>query len=477
MAAEQSLATELIDARTDSPHAQASSRRARVLPGAVALMSVVVFLAAVPFAKIPLAQVPAFIPVYESALVLNDLITAMLLFGQSVIARSRALGALASGYLYTSATALLHMLSFPGLFSPTGLLNAGPQSTAWIYMFWHAGFPIFVIAYALLKDSKEARMTGKSVAASTLALTVGAVLGLAAAMVALATAGESLLPHIMQNHHYAPAMQWVAGSTWGLCLLALVVLYRQKSRSTIDLWLMVVLCAWICDVALSAVFNEGRYDLGFYVGRIYGMCATSFVLLLLLVENTFLHSRLAAALDELKRLATTDPLTGVANRRAFEAALTAHWQRALHDRSTLSLLMIDIDFFKLFNDRYGHVEGDRCLVLVAECLARAVRRGSDLVARYGGEEFVVLLPDTNAASAAHVARRMCDAVAALCIPNEGSLSFRKITISVGVASRVIDAGAETTVLTRAADHALYLAKAAGRGRVEQAAHAERQQDA
>jgi diguanylate cyclase (GGDEF)-like protein len=468
MTAEQSLMSELIDEQADSPLSHSLNRHTRLVPGAIALLSMLVFLIAAPFAKIPLPQVPAFIPVYESALILNDLITSVLLFGQCLIARSRALGALASGYLYTSAIALLHMLSFPGLFSPTGLLNAGPQSTAWIYMFWHAGFPFFVIAYALLKDRKQARMMGNSVGAGRLMFIVGAVLCLAAAMVGLATAGEHLLPEIIQSNHYTPAMRWVAGSTWGCCLLALAVLYRQKSRSTIDLWLMVVLCVWICDVALSAVFNGGRYDLGFYIGRFYGLCAASFVLLLLLVENTFLHSRLAAALDELKRLATTDPLTGVANRRAFDAALTAHWQRAVHDRSTLSLLMIDIDFFKRFNDLYGHVEGDRCLVLVAECLGRTARRGSDLVARYGGEEFVVLLPETDAASAAHVGQRMCDAVAALAIANGGSPHMSNITIRVGVASRVVETGAEMTDLTKAADHALYLAKAAGRGRVEEA---------
>ncbi|WP_254699671.1 sensor domain-containing diguanylate cyclase [Trinickia violacea] len=462
------MISELVDEHAGSPHPHSVNRRSRLLPAAVALLSLLVVLIAAPFAKVPLPQVPAFIPVYESALILNDLITSVLLFGQCVIARSRALGALASGYLYTSAIALLHMLSFPGLFSPTGLLNAGPQSTAWIYIFWHAGFPFFVIAYALLNDRRQARIKGNIVGAGKLMFVVGAMLCLAAGMAALATAGEHLLPEIMRNNHYTPTMRWVAGSTWGICLLALAVLYRQRRRSPIDLWLMVVQCAWICDVALSVVFNGGRYDLGFYVGRIYGMCAASFVLLLLLVENTFLHSRLAAALDELKRLATTDPLTGVANRRAFDAALTTHWQRTLHDGSTLSLLMIDIDFFKHFNDHYGHVEGDRCLLLVAECLARTVRGTSDLVARYGGEEFVVLLPETDAASAAHVGKRMCDAVAALAIPNAGSPHMPHVTISVGVATRVVEIGAEMMDLTKAADHALYLAKAAGRGRVEEA---------
>ena len=441
----------------------------RVLPLAVVLLSLLVFAVAVPYAKTRLPVVPGFIPVYESALIVNDLITSVLLFGQCVIVRSRALAALACGYLYTAAMALLHMLSFPGLFSPTGLLNAGPQSTAWIYMFWHAGFPLFVLAYAIFKDSARDTMSGAAVGAPRLLLVVAAVLCAALAMTTLATAGSGWLPSIMHGNGYSRQMLGVAGTTWGLCLIALAVLWRRRGSSTIDRWLMVVLCVWICDVALSAVFNAARFDLGFYVGRLYGLLAASFVLLLLLVENSFLHSRLAAALEELKRLATVDPLTGAANRRAFEAACTVRWARAAHERAPISLLMLDIDHFKAFNDRYGHVEGDRCLARVAECLMKTAREGHDLVARYGGEEFAILLPQTDAAASVHIAQRICDAVAALKIPHAGSAAASHVTISVGVATCVAEAHESFEALIKSADQALYAAKAAGRGRTRQAA--------
>ncbi|RDV00563.1 sensor domain-containing diguanylate cyclase [Trinickia dinghuensis] len=467
-----SLTARRADQPTVFPQTESTSPHARALPAVIAVFSLLVLFAVVPFAKRHLPPVPAFIPVYEAALVVNDLITAVLLFGQCVIARSRAIGVLASGYLYTAAIALLHMLSFPGLFSAAGLLGAGPQSTAWIYMFWHAGFPLFVIAYALLKDGKRDRMSGKSVRVRWLLFCIGTVLAAAGGLALLATAGEHLLPQIMRGNGYTPQMMSVVGMTWGMCLVALAVLWRKRRDSTVDRWLMVVLCVWICDIALSAVFNAGRYDLGFYAGRIYGLLAASFVLLLLLVENYFLQSRLAAALEELKRLATTDPLTGAANRRAFDAALAARLQRAKHDRSPLSLLMIDIDHFKAFNDRYGHLEGDRCLVRVAESLNDAARHGHDLVARYGGEEFAVLLPQTDTSAAASVAQRMCDAVAAMAIPNAGSTAALHVTISVGVASCIDDAGDSSHALVRAADTALYAAKAAGRGRVERTASVE-----
>src|SRR5881397_2210938 len=151
------MARELTDGRLVFLSTLPAGRGERRLALTVVLVSAAIFLTAVPFAKMPLAQISAFIPIYESALVINDLITAVLLFGQFSFLRSRSLCVLASGYLFTALMTVSHALTFPGLFSPTGLLGAGPQSTAWLYMFWHAGFPLVVTAYALLKG--EARDT------------------------------------------------------------------------------------------------------------------------------------------------------------------------------------------------------------------------------------------------------------------------------------------------------------------------------
>jgi len=129
---------------------------------AVALLSVAIFLALAPFAKTPVGEIWAFIPIYEAALVIINLITAGLLFGQFSFLGSRALLVLASGYLFTAFITVAHALTFPGLFAPGGLLGAGPQSTAWLYMFWHGGFPLFVIAYALLKDESRETMLLRS---------------------------------------------------------------------------------------------------------------------------------------------------------------------------------------------------------------------------------------------------------------------------------------------------------------------------
>jgi two-component system sensor histidine kinase/response regulator len=267
---------------------------------AVVLLSGLIFLAAAPFAKEPLARVPAFIPIYQSALAINDLITAVLLFGQFGILRSRALGVLASAYLFTAFMAAFHLLSFPDLFSPSGLLGAGPQTTAWLYMFWHGGFPLLVIVYALLKDETTAASRARGRAGRVVVSSVASVVALACGLTLLATAGQEWLPAIMQGNHYTAAMSIVVTGVWGLSFVALVVLWRRPPHSVLDLWLMVVMCAWIFDIALAVILNAGRFDLGFYAGRIYGLLAASFVLVVLLLENGALYARLAAVHEELE---------------------------------------------------------------------------------------------------------------------------------------------------------------------------------
>ena len=259
---------------------------------AVVVVSGVIFLATAPFAQVPLARIPAFIPIYQSALAVNDLITAVLLFGQFIFLRSRGLLVLASGYLFTALMTVAHLLTFPGLFAPAGLLGAGPQSTAWLYMFWHGGFPLLVIAYALPKHQEHEANQPRGRAPVAILASVAAVVAVAGGFAFLSTAGQDILPAIMQGNHYTPAMIIVVSSVWVLSLLALVALWRRRPHSVLDLWLMVVMCAWLFDIALAAVLNAGRFDLGFYAGRLYGLLAASFVLAVLLIENGRLYFEL-----------------------------------------------------------------------------------------------------------------------------------------------------------------------------------------
>ncbi len=168
----------------------------------------------------------------------------------------------------------------------------------------------------------------------------------------------------------------------------------------------------------------------------------------------------------LQRLASKDGLTGLDNRRSFDTAFELEWKRAQRQGEALSLIMLDVDYFKHYNDRYGHQQGDACLCAVASVLRQSVVRAGDLVARYGGEEFAVILPAVTASGAAVVAERLRLQVQGLCLPHERSEVSDRVSVSVGVASVIPTTDSLLTDLLAAADTALYAAKAAGRNRVQ-----------
>ncbi len=179
-----------------------------------------------------------------------------------------------------------------------------------------------------------------------------------------------------------------------------------------------------------------------------------------------IKQQLEKANEELKNLSNSDGLTGIANRRSFDYSLDLEWKRAQRKQISLSLIMIDIDFFKAYNDRYGHQSGDKCLKLVAITISDILNRAGDLAARYGGEEFVVFLPGTNAAGASSLAERMRDKVEALGIEHLNSSISERLTISLGVSTIIPDKDCSPAELIASADLALYQAKHEGRNRLK-----------
>ena len=171
--------------------------------------------------------------------------------------------------------------------------------------------------------------------------------------------------------------------------------------------------------------------------------------------------------EKLAALATEDGLTGLANRRRFDERLLVEWGRAYRDRSSLALLMIDLDHFKAYNDKYGHLAGDECLRLVAKVLAAEALRATDLAARYGGEEFVMLLPNTDAAGCARIGERIRGAIRGLAVPHGPNLPSGLVTASIGgaICWPGVERSAGHVALVEAADRALYAAKDAGRDRL------------
>ena len=183
-----------------------------------------------------------------------------------------------------------------------------------------------------------------------------------------------------------------------------------------------------------------------------------------LVELENLRRKLEAANEKLQHLSTTDALTGLMNRRRFDEIFKEEWQRAVRDQHPLTLLMIDIDHFKMYNDTYGHLQGDTALRRVAKTLLAAVRRPTDRVMRYGGEEFILILPDTDAVGGQQVAETLRLAVQAMALEHKSSPVAPTLTISAGVATAIPQARQSMVGLIAAADNALYEAKEQGRNR-------------
>ena len=277
-----------------------AGRADRTAASAIVGVSFILFVIAVPFAGMPLTPVPGFVASYQSALAINDIITAVLLLSQFAVLRSRALLLLASGYMFTAAAAILHALTFPGLFAPAGLLGAGPQTTVWVYMIWHGAFPLFVLGYSL----EKARDGGVKVRWPTLPAILASIAGVILAISAfgwIVTGMHDVLPTLLSQGRYTPAMIGVVATVWFLSLAALFVLWSRQPHSVIDIWLMVVLCVWLFDIALSAILNVERFDLGFYAGRIYGLFAATFVLAVLLIDNVSLQAQMSRLVRSMRR--------------------------------------------------------------------------------------------------------------------------------------------------------------------------------
>jgi diguanylate cyclase (GGDEF)-like protein len=181
-------------------------------------------------------------------------------------------------------------------------------------------------------------------------------------------------------------------------------------------------------------------------------------------ELLVLNERLAEMNLELERLAVTDSLTGLANRRSFNTFLADEWRRAIRQDNYFAVLMVDIDHFKAYNDNYGHLAGDVCLQKIAMSLQAVVHRTGDLVARYGGEEFVIVLPDTNVEGALLLAQAVHGQIAELALSHQASPVHRQVTVSVGVAVEKASAAVTAAQLVAKADAALYRAKETGRNR-------------
>jgi signal transduction histidine kinase len=287
-----------------------SSAQKRLSLGVVLVLLAVFFITSGPLSSIRLPRIDAFIPAYASAMFVNDSITAVLLFAQFSILRSRALLAISNGYVFTALILIPWMLTFPGVFAPSGLLGAGLQSTVWLYILWHAGFPIFVIAYALLKDDGPTTRLWYGPVHVAILSSLAVTAGIVCAATYLVIAADELLPPLMLDTvRLSGLWPYAAGFAALLSALAGAVLWARR-RSVLDLWLIVVMCAYVIEICLISFPSPARFSVGWYGGRIFGLLAGSLVLFVLLYEITTFYARLLRAVLAQRREREARLMTG-----------------------------------------------------------------------------------------------------------------------------------------------------------------------
>jgi signal transduction histidine kinase len=263
-------------------------RTARIL-----VLALLAILAATwPFATVKLPEIGAFVPSLAAALFVSDCVTAVLLFGQFAILRQWSLLVIANGYLFSALIVVAHALAFPGAFSRSGLFGSGLQSAVWLYWFWHAGLPLAIIGYALVKNTGRAisaRLTRLAIS-SSVAATIALVIG----MFWFVTQHHDLLPVTFVDVRPLSLFRRIIGGVVILVLGGIALwLLRARRRTLLDEWLMVALCALLIEVALASVLSGDRYTVSWYAGRFYQLVTATVVMAVLLVEMTTLYADIA----------------------------------------------------------------------------------------------------------------------------------------------------------------------------------------
>ena len=431
-----------------------TGRGHQLAAGLLAAVIVAATLATAPFARVPLTPNPSFLPAFGALALMTELLTAALLLVKALSTGERAPLRLAATYLFATLVLGAAVVGLPRRV-PADAGDRRRDTAAWLWVIWHGGLAVGVGWFTFSRPTPLRRWdaAGAAIAATLLV----------SALVALATAGPGWLPTLQRDGHYArintlgigPAVLAMVAGT------GVLVLARLRLRSPLAVWLAVSMLASVMDVTLT-LFGGGRFTIGWHVSRGLNLL-TGLTMLAALLADLVAQARRADELNaQLERMVHTDTLTGLKNRRAFELVIDTEWRRCRREQTPLSLLMIDIDLFKQFNDRHGHPAGDGCLRQVATAIAAELQRPADLAARIGGEEFVLLLPATGQAGASLVAERVRAAVARLAIVHRDSL-LGGVTVSIGAATRMpSDRITDPDTLVDAADQALYCAKNSGR---------------
>lgn len=411
-----------------------------------------------PLATTPLLPIPGYMSAFGFAMIVVNIILAALLYAKGVIENKALTIRLGTAYFFVTAIFVPLIAVFPGGLMPEPIIGT-TSSAVWLWSYWHIGFGLLITRYALGNEdaSGDAHSVRRSVVAMLLLVLV---------LTWSATSGLPYMPRVLRDGKtfFDHATTLIPVIVFGINLLALLCVIRMREKRPERLWVMIGMLAACVDIWLT-VCGGTRFSLGWYYAKMSSLLSSLVVLVSQLYGITRLYHSIAGANKILMTQANQDGLTGLSNRRCFDRLLEIEWNRARRDKSSLALLMIDVDFFKKYNDCYGHLAGDDCLRKIAEHLLRVINRPGDVAARYGGEEFVVILPNTDSNGARLVSERLLSNLNAAAIVHEQNLPGGHVTLSIGVSAMIPVTGYTVSTLTLAADNALYQAKESGRNRI------------
>ncbi len=419
-------------------------------------MLVLVTLSATCFGSSQGPVLEAFVPITATIWSLANLLTAFLLLAQFYVNGSLFLGLSAAAYALTGLLTWSYLAMFPGVIRPEGLLPDDHHVSIFLWLVWHCTFPLIVICAALC-DSTFGRVVARRRIQLYTGFIFGATVLVALFLSAFVVVYRDVLPQIVMHGRFLPDYKYgFVPAIIALNLLACAVLAARRTFFT-PLTMCVAVATF--SAALDAFLNSsaGWYSFAWDTGKLVTVFTSSVVLVMILCDIAGVYGRLA-------RVAKIDVLTSLHNRRAFDEHFAFVFKNARRAHAKISLLVLDVDHFKKFNDSYGHLTGDECLRRVARAMADCVNRPLDLVARYGGEEFVVVLPETSLAGVFVVAENLRELVAGLEIPLDDG-KFARVTVSIGIGYITDASKFDATILFSAADRGLYQAKDRGRNRV------------
>lgn len=459
-------------------YSQLITRPRKLQYGILSLLAIAVLVGSawvLTIAQMPGKQSLGFLGSYGTAVFIFEAISAILLYAHYRRTGLLTFAVLAMAYLWVAVLAPFQVGLLTENLDTFSLITATTGDAAWLWIAWHIGFPVLITA-AMIVDGSYPIIT-RRIRRWSLVLFGSELLIIGAILAATLLSWFELPSLVSETRQFSDALSLIYGpAVMFCCAMALtVVVVKGKFENAIYSWLALAMLAALCE-AIVVVYSGSRFSYGWYASRILNLVSSAAVMISLLIENVHLQHKVVKQNQTLKRMATMDELSGLSNRRELDERLKAEIKRAMRDRTTTSMILLDIDKFKQFNDTHGHLTGDLCLKDVAKCLQRNILRHTDLAARYGGEEFAILLPNTSEDDAFDLAEHIRKTIAYSPIVMEDG-KMLSVTASFGVASLVPSQAEDATELLSIADASLYSAKRAGRNCVQrpsQSWHASRE---